>query len=528
MRPLPLLLLCAACATGDTDPRADSDGAPPDADGDGSPDAEDCAPDDAAVFPGAAELPRDGIDNDCDATTCAAAGFSGTPSPLALPAAYGDDGATPFDQATSFASCADATPAHGLFDVSNDGRPDLVVTFLCGDDEATGDTRWLVHGRGDGGFNESPLDWTLPDDYGAEGAAPFANPTAAMVCGDGIPGHFLRDLDADGYLDLVVGELCGDPTIGSSMWTVHRGAAGGFETTGSAWALPSGYGGEGYAPFTAASASANCLKGIPAYTLADVDGDTLPDLVVTQGCTDAALGNARWDAHLNTGAGFGPATALALPSAYQTDGRTPFRATSAGASCGESVPGHDVADVDSDGVPDLVVTEACDGDTTVGDTMWRVHRGGAAGFADEATPWALPGEYGAAGTTPFSSTADVVDGADDTPGHVVTDLDQDGWADLLVTERVADATLGEGRWAVHFGAEGGFAADAWDWALPAGPGGAPWGATRDAADCSSGRPGWATVDLDGDTIVELLVTSDCADLALGDTRWDVYAPTCVP
>jgi hypothetical protein len=36
-----------------------------DGDGDGTPDAEDCAPEDASVHPGAEEV-CDGIDNDCD------------------------------------------------------------------------------------------------------------------------------------------------------------------------------------------------------------------------------------------------------------------------------------------------------------------------------------------------------------------------------------------------------------------------------------------------------------------------------
>jgi hypothetical protein len=40
-----------------------------DSDGDGVPDSEDCAPDDASVYPGAEEVPYDGLDNDCDPTT---------------------------------------------------------------------------------------------------------------------------------------------------------------------------------------------------------------------------------------------------------------------------------------------------------------------------------------------------------------------------------------------------------------------------------------------------------------------------
>ncbi|MCK6530263.1 lamin tail domain-containing protein [Myxococcota bacterium] len=47
------------------DDTADDDSTPTDSDGDGSPDGEDCAPDDATVYPGAAEV-RDGADQDCD------------------------------------------------------------------------------------------------------------------------------------------------------------------------------------------------------------------------------------------------------------------------------------------------------------------------------------------------------------------------------------------------------------------------------------------------------------------------------
>ena len=57
----------------DTDSNGDPDCTDPDDDGDGDPDATDCAPLDPSVGPSAAEVPDDGIDQDCDgvdATLC--------------------------------------------------------------------------------------------------------------------------------------------------------------------------------------------------------------------------------------------------------------------------------------------------------------------------------------------------------------------------------------------------------------------------------------------------------------------------
>jgi hypothetical protein len=44
---------------------------------------------------------------------------------------------------------------------------------------------------------------------------------------------------------------------------------------------------------------------------------------------------------------------------------------------------------------------------------------------------------------------------------------------------------------------------------------------------ASGNQHWATLDLDGDGLVELVVTRDCLDPAVGETRWNVHKAVCL-
>ncbi len=65
-----LLFLLAACSGGSDEPGTrvgttlPDDGS--DSDYDGFIDVEDCAPDDASIYPGAPDAPEDGVDSDCD------------------------------------------------------------------------------------------------------------------------------------------------------------------------------------------------------------------------------------------------------------------------------------------------------------------------------------------------------------------------------------------------------------------------------------------------------------------------------
>lgn len=531
------MLLVALLACPDDDPKGAATGGdgPVDADADGYLSDVDCDDADADVFPGAVEVRYNGKDDDCDPATCYAGNFAAEPTMLTLPEAYGDGGSLPFASVSSYASCDGNTPAHTILDMSGDGALDLVVTFVCGDDEATGDTRWLVHPATADGFAESASDYGLPGDYGAEGAAPFANIVSGAVCGDGIPAHDLTDLDGDLLADLVITEDCDDEAVGATEWRVHAARAAGFAEAPASFALPGGYGEAGYPAFTATSEEPNCAVNIPGYALADINGDRLPDLVVTETCTETATGDTQWLVYLGNGSGLETAAIQwSLPAAYGEEGQAPFTVRMGPTSCGEGIPGHMFMDMDGDDLRDLVITETCDGDLTVGDTRWLVHRNTGTGFASDGLSYALPAAYGAEGTTPFSAGVDLVACGDGTPGHSVEDIDGDGITDLILMDVCDDLGSGAEYWYAHLGdGSTGFAEEAYSFALPAvyATGGLrSFASPSSNLDCNATRIPWSLFDWDKDGDLDLLVTGACIGsgaIEVGDTTWLLHTGDCV-
>jgi hypothetical protein len=206
----------------------------------------------------------------------------------------------------------------------------------------------------------------------------------------------------------------------------------------------------------------------------------------------------------------------------------------ASASCGVGVPAHQLADLDGDGLVDLVVTETCDDDVTVGDTRWLLYRNTGLSFATEPVDFGLPGAYGAEGTTPFSAASEMVACGDDTPGHAIDDIDGDGFVDLVVTDVCDDAASGSSHWYVHFGDGSAFAEEAYAFPLPtiySTAGARVFAAPSTVLDCDATKIPWALFDWDGDGDPDLLITGACIGSGsedVGDSYWLVHTADCVP
>ena len=188
------------------------------------------------------------------------------------------------------------------------------------------------------------------------------------------------------------------------------------------------------------------------------------------------------------------------------------------ATCGEQ-PTYALADLTGDGQPDLVVTHACD-DGGLGIDQWVVFAGEGEGFG-EAQAWALP-EWPAT-IAPFPAVPTQSQCSEGRPASALTDLTGDGRADLVITDACGDGDVGTMRWLVFENTGAGFG-DAIAWRLPAWPAEAPpFSALANPEACAVGVPASSLVDLGGDGLADLVVTSACGDAGLGAEQWLVFA-----
>lgn len=181
---------------------------------------------------------------------------------------------------------------------------------------------------------------------------------------------------------------------------------------------------------------------------------------------------------------------------------------------GAAGPDHFVADLDGDGIVDLVING--DGilpsnDPLVSRAYWLVYFGGASGFASEGVQWRIP----------YPITDE--NGQPNTADRNLIDLTGDGLLDWVVTKDdhlpENDPLVGRAYWLVYANTGAGFAESPNQWRLPF-----PMG-----DDSSIGSRFHNVGDLDGDGAVDLLVHHDdilpSEDPLIGRAYWMVYPNT---
>jgi hypothetical protein len=358
-------------------------------------------------------------------------------------------------------------------------------------------------------YDGTPEAWPLPT--GLPAGALARTTRAKGDCDADLPAFATFDLTGDGLPDLVAFTDCADATVGQTRWRVWPGEAAGFGAE-IGWALPAGYAEDSFGTRERLAPACDDADDVPAFFLAALAGAAGMDLVVTRTCADATDAADAWRVYPNTGAGFGPEQARALPTGFSG---ASFVAPRDAPICDDvtSAPAWGLDDLDGGRRVDLVVTRTCV-DTDIGYRRWDRYDNDGTAFAATPEAWAIPPIL-AAGSLD-RATGDCASGR---PGYFRLDRTVGGPPSLVVPE---DCSWQDGVWAAFAPLGDGFAPDALALRAPWGLDRAITGPSADTAACDRSLPAWNLDDADGDGETDLTVTASCVDPAVGQTRWALY------
>ena len=390
-----------------------------------------------------------------------------------------------FNQTSYIAGSFEAgTESWYLVDMNGDGKPDLVVTDSVDASQnvlefgISSSPYWKVYLNTGSGFATTPVNWSTPTggvaSQGYIETSYTADPTEV-----GSQTWSLVDMNGDGKPDLLLTDSInaqqaalqygvGQVGVGQ-YWKVFLNTGTGFAANSVNWPTPDGgISAEGYIWNIYIAATTDV--GSESWSLADMDGDGKPDLVVTDSVsasqiqTQFGVGQPGvgqyWKVYINNGTGFSTTPVHWNTATGGVAGGGFIETTYAASGAEVGNQSWDLRDLDGDGKPDLVVTDSVNvsqspvqfgvGQPGIGQ-YWKVYLNTGNGFASGAVTWTTPtGGLPAEGyiLTSFSSDGFEVAGQ----SWEVIDMNGDGKPDLVVTDSVNAAQV-----PVQFGAGPGVA-----------------------------------------------------------------------
>jgi hypothetical protein len=391
---------------------------PSDVDADGfTPAMGDCDDDAADVFPGAEEIPLDGVDQDCD-TLDACADLDCDRAGDVVFSLYAESDDVAIESLLMLGLGGDAERSEGLPTLAAEGAT-VADLDLDGDLDLV-----FANGHDDGG--DPAVDSYA---YFNDGAGPSAGNRVALPT-LGALDSAAGDFDGDGFVDLAFANSTDGVTLAVDS-VVYWGSASGFSadsatalpTVGAAHVSAEDLDFDGFSELIFASTDGESViywgsadgystddrswlptTGATGSAVGDVNGDGYPDLVFchTWEGEEYAVESRVW---YGSADGYVETNAVTVPTSGATEAA--------------------VADIDGDGHGDVVFANSHDGDSEFVNSI--VYWGSAEGLGERTT--ALP-TVGAAGVA-------------------VGDVDGDGFTDVAFANRLGDSSV------VYWGSESG-------------------------------------------------------------------------